>query len=123
MRSLGSALDGAAGLKNMPLAYSLEVNIPELYFTGRPPNKKLQNTGADADADADADDHMLMQYTWLWAPLLFLVFYAGKGGFAASRALRSGGRQSQKTKRNKIQRRKQWKYYTKAARHRESQSA
>ena len=32
-----SSLDGAAGLKNMPLAYVLEVGVPELHFAGRPP--------------------------------------------------------------------------------------
>ena len=39
----GSSLDGAAGLKNMPLAYVLEVGIPELHFAGRPPYNYRKN--------------------------------------------------------------------------------
>lgn len=48
LRWLGAALDGATGLKPMPLASILEVEIPELHFAGRPPNENDENKVAAA---------------------------------------------------------------------------
>ena len=41
-----AASDSATGLKNMPLASILKVEIPELHLLGRPPSKKSENEAA-----------------------------------------------------------------------------
>ena len=54
LRWLGAALDGATGLKPMPLASVLEVEIPELHFAGRPPNENHENKVAAAGGEGRA---------------------------------------------------------------------
>jgi len=41
-----AASDSATGLKNIPLASILKVEIPELHLLGRPPSKKSENEAA-----------------------------------------------------------------------------
>ena len=47
-------MDGATGLKNVPLAYVLKVKIPELHFAGRPPNKNQKKWSPSPGVDGRA---------------------------------------------------------------------
>ena len=52
VRLLGATIHGATGFKNMPLASILKMEIPELRFAGRPPNKISENEVAVAGPGA-----------------------------------------------------------------------